>query len=264
MFTEDDFKAFSPADIYEAALPDESEYDISARLEWRDMGSEWKDTLAERGNSWWIRESDELPSDARMMPLMELKDILLDYGGESVCFPYIEEDLGRIIERGILWDGADAEMMLGQPSQCHMNSAYCWDANRDKTTIATGYALSEDSSRFFFLFDDLDLYVLHFLLVLICQRIIDGGILCPTFHETAYGISGIRVTRYSYFPHDSHTQSPGFEFSHVVPERIRRRDIEISDIRDVEYDSLDIAFRFETGFHLPDPWIHIREGGETR
>ena len=108
------------------------------------MGSEWKDTLAERGNSWWIRESDELPSDARMMPLMELKDILLDYGGESVCFPYIEEDLGRIIERGILWDGADAEMMLGQPSQCHMNSAYCWDANRDKTTIATGYALSED------------------------------------------------------------------------------------------------------------------------
>lgn len=32
----------------------------------------------------------------------------------------------------------------GQPSQCHANSAYLWDANRGHCSIATGYALSED------------------------------------------------------------------------------------------------------------------------
>jgi len=35
-------------------------------------------------------------------------------------------------------------MSRRQPSRCHANSGFLWDANRDKLELCTGYALSED------------------------------------------------------------------------------------------------------------------------
>lgn len=144
MFIEDDFAGFTPEDIHELSLPYESADSISARLVWDDMDADWQQRLIEKGNAWTLRGSNAVPEQPDMFDMVELRDVLLGFGGNSVCFVVRDEDLEKILDRGILWDGADAEMMPGRPSQCHMNSAYCWDANRDKVTIATGYALSSD------------------------------------------------------------------------------------------------------------------------
>lgn len=76
--------------------------------------------------------------------MLELRDKLLSFGGQEVCLPVHEEDLVNILDRGQLWIGDRITMMRGRPSQCHMNSAYCWDANKDKAVLCTGYALSQD------------------------------------------------------------------------------------------------------------------------
>lgn len=49
----------------------------------------------------------------------------------------------KALSRGQFFYGS-SYMRKGQPSQCHANSAYLWDANRGHCSIATGYALSED------------------------------------------------------------------------------------------------------------------------
>lgn len=71
-----------------------------------------------------------------------LKKILLDIGGWGVCIRQ-EPDLEKIVERGMRFPGR-SKSMKGQPSQCHSNSAACWDENRELCTICTGYALSRD------------------------------------------------------------------------------------------------------------------------
>lgn len=141
MLSEQDFREFDEWAIYDLAFPGESEDAISSRLEWDGMDEVPDDA---ENIPWQHRGSAALPEDPAMGDMAELRDLLLEYGGNSVCFPAPDEDLWKIIERGILWDGADAAMMPGRPSQCHLNSARCWDANRDKTTIATGYSLSYD------------------------------------------------------------------------------------------------------------------------
>lgn len=54
-----------------------------------------------------------------------------------------DEDAVKALSRGQFFYGS-SYMRKGQPSQCHANSAYLWDANRGYCSIATGYALSED------------------------------------------------------------------------------------------------------------------------
>lgn len=72
-----------------------------------------------------------------------LKEILLGIGGWAVCIPHVEPDLEKILERGRKFPGR-SKSMKGQPSQCHSNSAACWDENRELCRICTGYALSKD------------------------------------------------------------------------------------------------------------------------
>lgn len=76
-------------------------------------------------------------------PNQELKEILLDIGGWGACVPRIEPDLDKILKRGGRFPGKST-MMKGQPSQCHSNSAFCWDENRELCRICTGYALTRD------------------------------------------------------------------------------------------------------------------------
>lgn len=71
-----------------------------------------------------------------------LKRILLSIGGWGVCIRQ-EPDLEKIVERGYRFPGR-SKSMKGQPCQCHSNSAFCWDENRNLCTICTGYALSRD------------------------------------------------------------------------------------------------------------------------
>jgi len=73
----------------------------------------------------------------------ELKEILLDIGGWAACVPRIEPDIEKIMTRGRRFPGKSI-MMKGEPSQCHSNSAFCWDANREACSICTGYALTRD------------------------------------------------------------------------------------------------------------------------
>ena len=73
-----------------------------------------------------------------------LKKKLLDFAGVRVLIPQTEEDLEKLMSRGQFWFGEKALLQLGEPSQCHANSSYLWDANRDKLRICTGYALSKD------------------------------------------------------------------------------------------------------------------------
>ena len=130
----------SEEEMRHLASPLESFEDIQSNIEWSSMDEDWKQRLIVSGNGWWLGDEDPPDSPDEVY----LRDLLLSIAGDSVCMPYIEEDLNRIINRGILWDGSDPVMMRGRPSQCHSNSAYCWDSNRDKVTIATGYAMSYD------------------------------------------------------------------------------------------------------------------------
>ncbi len=74
-----------------------------------------------------------------------LTDRLLGIAGERVCLPGNEvmEDIEKALQRGVFF-GETHKRMPGAPSRCHRNSALCWEVNRDKAKIATGFALSSD------------------------------------------------------------------------------------------------------------------------
>lgn len=79
--------------------------------------------------------------------LGNLYDILISFGGIGIASHrgYSEEDLEKLMSRGQLWIAHGVGKMIGEKSQCHRNSAYLWDANKDKNIyLATGYALMED------------------------------------------------------------------------------------------------------------------------
>lgn len=76
-----------------------------------------------------------------------LRHTLLSIAGGNVSIPHDdEEDLCRILARGQLWIGKNVEFMPGLPSQCHFNSSRCYEANSEKSRIATGYALMKDGT----------------------------------------------------------------------------------------------------------------------
>lgn len=120
------------------------------------IDEEWMGNLKE-ANPFWLREfngdlskqTSGLPSEKKerfkhLKEILILRDRLLTFGGEQACMPAYEEDLKKIMERGQLWYGDRLKMMKGAPSQCHWNSCQLWDANKEKTKIATGYALTKD------------------------------------------------------------------------------------------------------------------------
>lgn len=81
----------------------------------------------------------------------ELRDLILSCGGDAVLLPAIEDDLDKLLKRGLIYDPADFEvkLMLGEPCQCHGNSANLWEANQvdfpGRLLIVTGYGLTRDS-----------------------------------------------------------------------------------------------------------------------
>ena len=97
----------------------------------------------------WLRESGytlrcSVPERDHLIPM---KKMLLSYGGHAVILPVIEEDLNKIMKRGMAIvpnKNLKVVMMRGEPSRCHSNSALCWEANPNKVTIYTGYGLSKD------------------------------------------------------------------------------------------------------------------------
>ena len=95
------------------------------------------------------KESSTLEDMKKMHPsmdnhLFDLRQKLLTFAGETVCFPPCEEDLDNILNYGQFWAGSNAKLMRGEPSRCHANSANLWEQNKEATRICTGYALSED------------------------------------------------------------------------------------------------------------------------
>lgn len=80
--------------------------------------------------------------------LGKLYDILVSFGGIGISSHrggYFEEDLEQLLFRGQLWIAHGVERKKGEESQCHRNSVYLWDANKDRNVyLATGYALMED------------------------------------------------------------------------------------------------------------------------
>jgi len=69
----------------------------------------------------------------------------VEFGGEEVCMPLIEDDIDAILERSVFLYGDDAEMCPGAPSQCHGNSADLWSQSvHTHMGLMTGYALSKD------------------------------------------------------------------------------------------------------------------------
>lgn len=79
----------------------------------------------------------------RMQKMFLLRDKILQYGGNEVCMPIIEEDYTSLMERGTIMP-LRSRLMLGRPSRCHENASLLWDANPNNTRICTGYALSAD------------------------------------------------------------------------------------------------------------------------
>lgn len=99
-------------------------------------------------NEWWYSDETiqkELEKDPWINTgLLMLHKKLLSFGGVRTVLPVVEDDLRNIMERGQLWLGENPKMMPGRPSQCHRNSASCWERNKYRTILCTGYALSED------------------------------------------------------------------------------------------------------------------------
>lgn len=95
----------------------------------------------------WLKRLREIGYTARTtcaerQHLLPLKKKLLNIGGYAVILPVIEPDANKIINRGELF--RKYTMMKGEPIQCHRNSALCWEANKDKVDLCTGYGLSKE------------------------------------------------------------------------------------------------------------------------
>ena len=118
---------------------------IKDSIKWSPMDADRKAGCKER--KFWFQ--DTLEDMKKMYPstdshLFDLRQKLLAFAGEAVCFPPCEEDLDNILNYGQFWVGSNAKLMRGEPSRCHANSANLWEQNKEATRICTGYALSED------------------------------------------------------------------------------------------------------------------------
>ena len=71
-----------------------------------------------------------------------LEKILFDIGGNVAKIPDDEPDFYNLFTRGYLINKHADKLIKGEMCQCHKNSAFLWNSNRDKYKIMTGYALS--------------------------------------------------------------------------------------------------------------------------
>jgi hypothetical protein len=85
----------------------------------------------------WVGYLKEMPELGR------LREKLLSFGGEEVV-PVKEEDLDKILNRGILLNSPIIKLISGRPCGCHENSANYWDLHQRTSELMTGWALSED------------------------------------------------------------------------------------------------------------------------
>lgn len=113
---------------------------LTKPFHWNPIDSDWKKSLKER---WWATNYQGVVPEEQTK-LLPLRDKLLSFGGEEVCLPAYEEDLERLLADGQFWYGDRVIKMQGLPNQCHSNSSNCWDVNRDKIVLCTGYGLSKD------------------------------------------------------------------------------------------------------------------------
>lgn len=102
----------------------------------RPMDPEWKERIKE---FWWGREKRDDRYDPRYY---ELRDRLLSFGGESVCFSFGEPDLAPILQYGQFWHGYKAKRKRGKPRRCHENALALHRSLG--YGLCTGYALSDD------------------------------------------------------------------------------------------------------------------------
>lgn len=75
--------------------------------------------------------------------ISKLENKLLSISGDTFCAPNHEEDLDKLISIGKSVNKKDIYVMKGRDSQCHENAARCWDANREQSSIMTGYVLDD-------------------------------------------------------------------------------------------------------------------------
>lgn len=104
----------------------------------RPMDAEWKENIRDR---WWGREERCANVDSGYY---DLRDILLSFGGEVVCFAYTEPDLMDILQYGQLWHGYGAVMRRGAMSRCHQNAGSLAAKSKGQIYACKGYALSDD------------------------------------------------------------------------------------------------------------------------
>ena len=112
---------------------------ISTPIHWNPMSDDWKRWI----DSHQVYNGESRFSKEMLDAMKALHDKILSFGGDEVCMTAYDEDAVKTLSRGQFFYGS-SYMRKGQPSQCHANSAYLWDANRGHCSIATGYALSED------------------------------------------------------------------------------------------------------------------------
>ena len=74
--------------------------------------------------------------------LAPLREKLLEIGGLEIV-PRFEEDLQKLLERGVSW-GNKVKMTRGYKSQCHSNSAMLYTKNPIRYSIVVGWGLSDD------------------------------------------------------------------------------------------------------------------------
>ncbi len=87
-------------------------------------------------------QQDKAITETVPVPLFPLEQKLLLFGGTRMIFRY-EPDLKLLLDRGEVFD-EPAELVPGEPSQCHLNVARLWNEQKGEVSIVTGYALSED------------------------------------------------------------------------------------------------------------------------
>ena len=95
---------------------------------------------AERKKLLDTQRRNHLKQNPKLKPLY---DKLLSIGGTHAVLPIIEEDLAKILRRGVIFPGK-SRTMRGRPISCHSNMARLWYLNHGRIIIYTGYALSDD------------------------------------------------------------------------------------------------------------------------
>jgi len=135
--------------LYLKDNPIKSAKDMPIPLTWNKIDNEWKENLKKSNQFWFSGFAGKLEDRFsnridEIIKILQLRDKLLEFGGEEACMSFIEEDLQNIINRGEFWYGDNCSLIKGEPSRCHSNCAYLWEVNKDKIVICTGYALSKD------------------------------------------------------------------------------------------------------------------------